>query len=131
MNTLLSLFTVWLVLLDHCLIVATEMPLSNEVAILMLIRASMIAFVALLVNGALPLAAEMLSDDPKNRMEFIALAIPSILFLISPIMISDSLYRARYGNLNKSVVQAHVWKDFGVCCLNPFSRPVSPIDLRR
>ena len=125
-NTLLSLFALWLVLLDHCLIVAAQMPLSNEIIILMLIQASMIAFVTLLANGAFPLATEVLSEGPKTRAEFLSLAIPSMLFFISPLLISDSLYRAHYGNLNKSVVSAHVWNDLGVCCFNPFSRTKNP-----
>jgi hypothetical protein len=124
LNTLLSLFASWLALLDHCLIETARMPISGEIALLLLVQASTIGSVALLANGAFPLVAAMATNGSRVRVQLFAFGLPLILFVISPVMISDSLYRARYGNLNRSVVRAHVWHDYE-CCLNPFNRGTS------
>jgi hypothetical protein len=119
-NTFLSLFTGWLALLDHCLVAVAEMPISGEIVVLLLLQASIVALVMLLANGALSTVAAMATNGPSARMKFFVFGLPLILVLISPAMISDSIYRARYGNINKFVVHAHVGHDLA-CCFNPFS----------
>lgn len=118
-NTFLSVVAGWLALLDHCLIVAAEMPISGGIVFLLLFQASIFAFVMLLVNGAFPTVLTMATNGWSFRMKFFVFALPLIFFLISPMMISDSMHRAHYGNINKFVVHAHVWHDLA-CCLNPF-----------
>ncbi len=117
-NAFLSLLAGWFALLDHCLIVATEMPISGEIVFLLLFQASVFAFVMLLVNGAFPTVVAMAINGWSFRIKFFVFALPLILFLISPAMISDSMYRARYGNMDKFVVHAHLGQDLA-CCLNP------------
>ena len=118
-NVLLSLFAGWVALLDRCLILVAGMPVSGEIAVLLLLQASIVAVVMLLVNGALPAIASIATNGQSIRTKFLVFGLPLILFLISPAMISDSMYRARYGNINKFAVHAHVWHDLS-CCLNPF-----------
>lgn len=120
LNTLLSVFAGWLVLLDRCLIETAGMPISGEIGLLLLLQASTIAFVALLANGVFPAVVAMATDGSSVRVRLFAFGLPIVLFFISPVMISDSMYRARYGNLNKFVVHAHVWQDFA-CCLYPIN----------
>lgn len=117
-NTFQSVLAGWLALLDHCLIVSAEMPISGEIIFLLLFQASIFAFVMLLVNGAFPTVLAMATNGWSFRTKFFVFALPIIFFLISPAMISDSMYRARYGNINKFVVHAHVGHDLA-CCLNP------------
>jgi hypothetical protein len=117
-NTILSLFAIWFALLDRCLIAAANMPISGEIVVLLILQASIFAFVILLVNGVFPTVVEMASSGSSARLKFIVFAVPLILFVISPVMIADSMYRARYGNINKFVVHAHVGHDLA-CCLNP------------
>jgi len=117
-NTFLSLVAGWFALLDHCLIVAAEMPISGEIVVLLLFQVIMFAFIMLLVNGAFPALVAVVTNGSSMRMKLIVFGLPLIFFLISPAMISDSMYRARYGNINKFVVHAHVGHDL-TCCLNP------------
>jgi hypothetical protein len=119
-NVLLGLFAGWVALLDHCLIVVAGMPVSGEIAVLLVLQAGIFAVVMLLANGALSAMAGIATNGSSIRMKLLVFGLPLILFLISPAMISDSMYRARYGNINKFVVHAHVWHDLA-CCLNPFS----------
>jgi hypothetical protein len=51
-------------------------------------------------------------------MKIFVFGIPFIFFLTSPAIISDAMYRERYGNINKFVVHAHVAHDLK-CCANP------------
>jgi len=117
-NALLSLFAGWLALLDHCLIAVAEMPISGEIVVLLILQASIVALAMLLVNGALPAVAAMAGNGLSVRMKLFVFGLPLILLLISPAMISDSMYRARYGSINKFVVHAHVGHDL-TCCFNP------------
>ena len=119
-NTFVGLFSGGFLLLDYCLIETAGMPLSGEVAFLLLLQASTSALVALIANGAFPTVVAMTTDCPGVRTKLFVYGLPLILFLISPVMISDSMNRARYGNLNKFLVHAHVWRDLA-CCLNPFA----------
>ena len=111
-----GLIAVWLALLDHCLIVASEMPISGPAVVLLLLQAGMGSFALLLINGAIP---AMATNRRSGRINLIVFGVPLIFFLISPAMISDAMYRARYGSIDKFVVHAHVGHDLG-CCWNPF-----------
>jgi hypothetical protein len=73
----------------------------------------------LLVNGVFPAVLAVASSGGSARLKYIVFAIPLVLFMISPVMIADSMYRARYGNIDKFVVHAHVGHDLA-CCWNPF-----------
>jgi hypothetical protein len=117
-NTILSLFAVWFALLDRCLIAAANMPISGEIVFLLVLQAGIFGFVVLLANGIFQTMVAMASSGASARVKFIVFAIPLILFMISPVMIADSMYRARYGNIDKFVVHAHVGHDLA-CCLNP------------
>ena len=117
-NTFLSLFAGWFALLDRCLIASANMPISGEIVVLIVLQASIIAFATLLANGALPTVREMATGDASARMKLIATAPPIIFLLFSPFMISDSIYRARYGSSDRITVQAYVVHDLA-CCLNP------------
>ena len=119
-NALLCLFAGWLALLDHCLIAAAQMPISGEIVALLLIQTCVVVLAMLLANGAVPTLAAMAADAPSFRLKFFVFGLPLILMFISPAMISDSMYRARYGNLDKFVVHEHIWRDL-TCCFNPFS----------
>jgi len=118
-NTLFSLFAGWLALLDHCLIAVAAIPISGEIVILCVLQASIISLAMLLANGALPSVAELASNGSSVRMKLFVFGLPLILLLISPAMISDSMYRAWYGSINKFVVHTHVGHDL-TCCFNPF-----------
>jgi hypothetical protein len=120
LNTVLSLFSGWLALVDHCLITVADMPVTGEIVVLLLLQASIVAIVMLLANGALPSVVEMASGGLSFRMKFFVLGLPLILLFISPFMISDSMYRAQSGSTNKFVVHARAWHDLA-CCSNPFS----------
>ena len=128
MNTFLGLIGGWLALLDRCVITASEMPISREIMLLLLLQASIGAFALLFVNGAFPAVAAMATEGRSTRFKLIVFAIPLIFFVSSPAMISDALYRARYGNTNKFVVHAHVGHELK-CCLNPFVRRDVPSSL--
>jgi len=117
-NTLFSLFAGWLALLDHCLIAVAAMPIPGEIVILFVLQASILSLAMLLANGALPSVAEMARNGSSVRMKLFVFGLPLILLLISPAMISDSMYRARYGSIDKFVVHAHAGHDLS-CCLNP------------
>lgn len=123
MNTLLCLIGVWFALLDRCVIVSAEMPVSYGIAVLLLLQASTGVLLLLLINGAFPVAAEMATDWRNFRLNLVVFGIPLIIFVVSPAMISDSMYEARYG-IDKFVVQAHVVHDLR-CCLNPFAHPAA------
>ena len=124
LNIILSLVGAWFALLDHCLIVASEMPISREIVELLILQASIGAFLWLFANGAFPTMAEMATDARNARLNLIVFGIPLILFLGSPVMISETLYEARYGYINKFVVNAHVGHDL-TCCLNPLAGRVA------
>lgn len=117
-NSSLCLSSVWLALLDHCLIGAAQMPISSEIIVLLVLQASAITAIAFMANGALPMVTGLITSDLSVRLKFFVLGLPLILLVISPVMISDSMYRARYGGINKFVVHAHVWNDLS-CCGNP------------
>jgi hypothetical protein len=123
-NIFLGLIGGWLALLDRCVITASEMPMSHDIIVLLLLQASIGMFVLLFVNGVFPVVAAMATEGRSTRMKLIVFAIPLILFVSSPAIISDALYRARYGNINKFVVHAHVGHDLK-CCLNPFVHGVA------
>ncbi len=118
-NTVLTLIAGWFALLDHCVIARSEMPISGGIVVLLLLQASIGAFVWRLVNVAFPAVSGRAADGRSTRTNLFVWGIPLILFLSAPAMISDALYRARYGNLDKFVVHAHVGHDLK-CCLNPF-----------
>lgn len=117
-NAALGLFTGWLALLDHCLIVTAKSAIVGEIVVVLVLQASIIAFGILLVNGAFPIIREMATDKGSARLKIIAAAVPAIFLVFSPLMISDSIYRARYGSIDRLVVHAHVGHDL-TCCLNP------------
>jgi hypothetical protein len=119
-NALLSVVAVWLVLLDHCLIAGADMPVSGEIIALLVLQGGMVALVLLAANGVFPTLMEMATSSTSVRMKLFVFGLPLILFLISPVMISDSMHRARYGSIDKFVVHAHVWHDLA-CCFNPFA----------
>jgi hypothetical protein len=121
-NVFLSLFAGWFALLDRCLLSFAERPMSGELLVLILFQVSVFVLVMLLVNGAFPIGVAAAISGASTRLKISVFAVPLILFMISPVMISDSIYRARYGNINKFVVHAHVERDLA-CCLNPFSVP--------
>lgn len=123
-NVLVGLLAGWLALVDRCLIAHAEMPVSGGVVVLLLFQACMVGLILLLVNTSLPVVSELIFDRTSFRMKLIILGLPIILFVSSPVMISDALYRARYGNLDKFVVHAHVWYDMS-CCLNPLHLTVN------
>ena len=126
MNVLLSAFAGWFALLDRCLIAAANMPISGEIVVLLILQAIIFALVMAVVNGAFPAVVAAGSGGANARLKLIVFAVPLILFIISPAMISDSLYRARYGNIDKLNVHAHVGHDLA-CCLNPlFAAGVTP-----
>ena len=117
-NTFLTLFAGWFALLDRCLIAAAKMPISGEIVVLLLLQAIIFAFVVLLANGAFPVGLAAASSSAGARVKIFAFGVPLILFIVSPALISDSMYRARYGNVDKLNVHAHVGHDLA-CCLNP------------
>jgi hypothetical protein len=121
-NTFLSLLGGWLALLDRCLIAAANMPVSGEIVSLFVLQAGIFGFVMLLVNGVFPILVEMATSTGSARLKFIVFGIPLLLFVISPVMIADTMYRARYGDSDKFVVHAHVGHDLA-CCLNPLFAP--------
>ena len=108
----------WFALLDHCLIVASEMPMSREIAVLLVLQAGIGAFLWLLANGAFPTIVA--TDRRRFRLNLFVFGIPLVLFLLSPVMVSETMNQARYG-YDKFVVGAHVGQDL-TCCLNPFAR---------
>jgi hypothetical protein len=120
LNMLLILLTGWLALIDHCLIAVADMPVTTEIVLLLVVQGSVVAIVILLANGALASVVEAVSSSLNFRMQFFVIGVPLILFFISPFLISDSMYRARFGNADKFVVHAHAWHDLA-CCVNPFS----------
>jgi hypothetical protein len=105
------------------------MPISREIVVLLSLQAGIGVFVLLWVNGAFPTMAEMAADIRSTRLKLMLFVVPLFLFLISPAMISDAMYRARYGTINKFVVHAHVGHDLK-CCLNPFAHMSVPPSLR-
>jgi hypothetical protein len=120
LNTVLGVLGVWFALIDQCLIAAAGMPVTGPIVVLLLFQAGMFAFAMLLVNGAFPLLVAMAGEGSHMRMKIIVCVPMLILFLISPAMISDSMYRPRYGNIDKFLVQAHVAADLA-CCWNPLA----------
>jgi hypothetical protein len=121
-KTLANLFLVlvagWLALLDYCLISTAKSALVGQIIVILVLQASIIAFATLLANGALPTVREMATGDASARVKLIATAPPIIFLLFSPFMISDSIYRARYGSSDRITVQGYVVHDLA-CCLNP------------
>ena len=97
------------------------MPISREIVELLILQASIGAFLWLFANGAFPTMAEMATDARNARLNLIVFGIPVMLFLASPLMISETMYQTRYGYVDKFVVNAHVARDLK-CCLNPFAR---------
>jgi hypothetical protein len=119
LNTFLVFSVVWFALLDRCLIVTAAMPITGEIVVLLLVQATGFGFLILVANGALPEIVEIATHVRSTRIRIFVFVVPLILLLISPAMISDSMYRVRYGNINKFVVHAHVGHDLA-CCWNPF-----------
>lgn len=122
-TTLLGLLAGWLALFDHCLIVVAGAQVSSEIAFLCVFQASMVAIGMLITTGRLSSFADAASRL-SFRMKLFAFGLPLIVLLISPFMISESIYRARYG-ADKFVIHAHMGRDFE-CCLNPFSTADAP-----
>jgi hypothetical protein len=119
-NVVLSAFAGWFALLDRCLIAASDMPISGQIVTLLVLQAVIFALVMAVVNGAFPEVVEAGRSGASARLKLIVFVVPLILFIASPVMISDSLYEARYGSLDRLNVHAHVGHDLA-CCLNPFS----------
>ena len=121
LNSILCLVGAWFALLDHCLIVASDMPMSRDIVLLLVLQAGIGAFLGLLANGSFPGIAAMV-DGRRHRLNLFVFGIPLIVFLLSPVMISETMNQARYG-YDKFVVSAHVGQDL-TCCLNPLARRV-------
>lgn len=117
-TALLGMLAGWLALFDHCLIVVAGAPVSSEIAFLCVFQASMVLIGVLITTGRLSSFADA-AGSQSFRMKLFAVGLPLMLFLISPLMISESIYRARYG-ADKFVIRARMLRDLG-CCLNPFS----------
>lgn len=114
-NISVSCLGAWFLLLDRCLVVTADAPVSGEVLTLVFLQGSIVLYALLLLNGAFPTLAAMARDGTSTRTKLLVFGLPLILFLISPVMISDSIYRVRYGNMNKFLVRAQVGHDMSCC----------------
>jgi hypothetical protein len=120
-NSLLLIVVVWIALLQHCLIVASGMPVSARIFALLLFQMVIGTLVFLLINGAFPAVTEATRGIRNFRLKFIVFGVPAIIFLASPALVSETLHQARYGSVDRILVNSHVAHDFR-CCWNPFAR---------
>jgi hypothetical protein len=117
------LLAVWYVLLNRCWILTSGMPLAGDIGLLLILQVCAGTYLLSIIFGrSTPSASRSL------RINLVVFVLPSIFFLISPVIISEVLNRERYGT-DKFVIHAHMARDFG-CCVNPLSswatRPPSP-----
>lgn len=119
-NVLFLIICVWFALLDHCLIKSSGMPVSRETLILLALQLIVGTLALLLINGAFPAAAEALGDMENSRLNLIIFGVPIFFFLVSPALLSESMYEARYGVVYRISAESPAGHALS-CCLNPFS----------
>jgi hypothetical protein len=133
-NAFLVIFGAWLVLLDRCLIVSSGMPVSGKILTLLALQLLIGVAAALMANGAFPAIGEAIRGNGSARWNVIVFVVPALLFLASPLLVSESMYGARYGYEDRILVNSHVGHDLR-CCWNPLAhvhlqpalpRPVLP-----
>jgi hypothetical protein len=125
LNIILCGTGILLGLLDHCLIVSADMPVSGQVLTLLVLQLGVGVMALLLVNGFFPTLAEMAFEFREFRLNMFVFGVPVLFFLWSPYLLSNLMYTARYGYFDQILVDAHVFHDLR-CCLNPFTRPRRP-----
>jgi uncharacterized protein YhhL (DUF1145 family) len=123
-NAFLAIFGAWLVLLDRCLIVSSGMPVSRLIFTLLALQLLIWVAAALLANGAFPTVGEAVRGSGRARWNVIVFGVPALLFLASPLLVSESLYGARYGYEDRILVNSHVGHDLN-CCWNPLRSPTT------
>jgi hypothetical protein len=119
-NAFLVIFGAWFVLLDRCLIVASGMPVSGKILTLLALQLLIGVAAALMANSAFPAIREAIRGSGSARWNVIVFVVPALLFLASPLLVSESIYGALYGYEDRMLVNSHVGHDLG-CCWNPLA----------
>ncbi len=119
-NSLLLIVIAWYALLDQCLIKASGMPITGKILVLLIFQIIIWTLLLLLLNGAFSVTTEAAHSIRGFRFKFLVFGVPAIIFLVSPVLISETLNQARYGYLDKFLVNSHVADDLRCCLLNPF-----------
>ena len=119
LNAGLLVFSIWLVLLDRCLIRSSGMPINSPVAFVIAMQVGVIVLCALLANGVVPTLIDFLRDEKIGPVRLLLIGMPLLLLVTSPILLSQSLYDARFG-VDRAKNHPFIWRDLSVCCVNPF-----------
>jgi len=125
MNSVSLAALAWLALFDHCIIHRAGIPAPRTIYALIIYQLAGGTLALLLANGKLPLIAEWVRENRSARAFIFVVGVPSIIFLVSPALMSLTLNQAQLGYTDRILVNAHVAYDLR-CCVNPFAFVDSP-----
>jgi hypothetical protein len=121
-NMALVVISIWLALIDHCLVVSSGVGITSPAVFILTLQAAILLLFALLANDALPTLLDILASGPVGRGKLFSIIIVIAFFFMTPMLLSQSLYDARFGVL-QAKNHPFIWRDLSVCCANPFARP--------
>ena len=120
LNLLLLVVTVWIVLVDHCLVGSSVGRIGAGTIMGVFLQIAALSLLGWLVNYASGSLVQRFVRVPRHRMDFATVVLPLAALLVSPHMVSFDVNTQRYGT-NKIIVSAHTYRDLAVCCINPLS----------
>jgi hypothetical protein len=117
-NVAIALLAIWFGLVDHCLVTASGADVNGKVMTLLVYQLLYLGSLGALVNGAIPTVSDYFRDNPKEILTFCLAVVPTLVFVFSPHLLSQTLHEQQFGPMG---ARNHplVWRDLKVCCL-PF-----------